>query len=787
MRKIIYILAVLAAAAVGCSEHYEPEFSGVDELGFASGRIEIEASRGAVEIPVYSNKPGMATVAGDCSGWFVIQDGRFDGDKVLFAEYLANEGSPRKATVFIETDTRIDTLFVYQKGLEQKFEFESSAMVVYNGRGRSFVPADISVPLRELDIEVNYLSGEGEWIRQYGVDPYKLWIETDDNTDELSVRRAEMILRWKDGWDRVSTERITITQANAKNLLGVPVTFAELRDMATVDGNDIADDVILTCHVGGAPENNQAGECEVIDAAAGISDTESNKLTAYIQEEDGTAGMRIITASADDNQFKKSTKVTLSLKGCKISKSEDVPVRYTISNVKADMLVEAVNTTLARKEKSITELTDDDVYTYVTLKDVELPVRKGSLLPLNGGYTSEFSSGVMSKYPTLVHGSDGGSLYMMTNSNCPYARDGKVLPNGSGSISGIIVHEHYRPYVDFDGGDEKFFGEIGRYQIRHLCREDIALNEKVTEGFSAFVTEFRYADLLYRRPDPAKVLPGGIPATAGTGSMTHTYQSYNSKWGGTSVWNQSVRVAAFSVSYCYLGPCNKANSGQYGNGAGIILTEGVDNFPDPSYSDGDSYFPVDKCLERASVFGTTAEKIYAAMNSEGKGGVYADMMLAWANKYWWNDSESHGYCWLVQTSTAGIVSDHVSVQFSMYNNAQSNYLNLPSPRYWTIQYSTTTSDCTKASDPQWSEIGQFTVPDVVTYGNIKPGQIAGAKQFNFELPLEVLGHDVLYIRLMPRNNRAALHTTADYLYDGGAIKNNSGYNTMDYFAIRYNK
>lgn len=788
MRKICSFLFIAAAFIVaGCAEHYEPELTGVDELGFVSKSLEIDATRGTVEIPVYSNKSGEAIVSEDASDWFAIADNTFDSDKILYAEYLANTGFPRKAIVLIQTDTRCDTLTVYQKGLDEKFIFDNSAMVVYNGRGRSYVPANLNIPLREVDIEVNYLSGTAGWISQYGLDPYKLWIETEDNTDEMAIRRAEMILRWKNGWGEQQVKRITITQANANNLLGTPITFAELRDMATVDGNDILDDAILDCHVGGAPENNQAGECAVIDAAAASSDFDSNALTSYIQSEDGSMGVRVIAFSKEDSVLKKSTKATISLKGCQIQKTAEEPVRYTLTGLKADMVVEASQVIMPKKMKNITELTDDDIYTYVTLKDVEIPVRKGSLLPLNGGYTMEFSSGSMPKYPMLVHGKDGGSLYMMTNANCPYARDGRKLPYGSGNISGIIVHEHFRPFVDNDNPDENLCGEIGRYQIRHLCREDIALNDNVNDGFSAFVTEFRYADLLYKAPDASKVLQGGIPATAGNGSLTHTYTSYNSKWGGTSVWNQPVRVASFTAPFCYLGPCGKAYSGKYENGAGIILTAGVDNFPDPSFNDGDSYFPYDKCLERATIFNTSAEKVMAGLNSEGKGGVYADMMLSWANKYWWDDTNSRGYCWLVQTSTAGISSDHVSVQFSMYNTAQSNYLNLASPRYWKIQYSTTTSDCSKASDAQWKNVGEFTVPDVVTYGDIKPGQIAGTKTFNFELPLEVLGQENLYIRLMPRSKSACLHTTADYIYDGGSIKNNSGTNTMEYFAIRYNK
>ena len=38
---------------------------------------------------------------------------------------------------------------------------------------------------------------------------------------------------------------------------------------------------------------------------------------------------------------------------------------------------------------------------------------------------------------------------------------------------------------------------------------------------------------------------------------------------------------------------------------------------------------------------------------------------------------------------------------------------------------------------------------------------------------------------MPRNNKAAEKSVDSY--DSSTIANNSGYNTMDYFAVRYNK
>lgn len=87
------------------------------------------------------------------------------------------------------------------------------------------------------------------------------------------------------------------------------------------------------------------------------------------------------------------------------------------------------------------DLTDEDIYTYVTLKDCELPVRKGSLTPINEGYANAGGAHRCAKYATLMRDINGNSMYIYTNTTCLYRRDGTRLPYGSGNMSGVIVHE----------------------------------------------------------------------------------------------------------------------------------------------------------------------------------------------------------------------------------------------------------------------------------------------------------------------------------------------------------
>ena len=761
MKKTFYIFSIIfASAAASCTLVDDAEYASADELGAPVSSYTVTAEQGTLPFKVYTNKSGEAVVMEDARTWLAIADPKFEQDKTLVAEYRANDGYPRTGKILLVTETRKDTVYVYQEGKPESFNFTNTAAVVYNGpQGEvehiTEIPAELSMPLREVDFEVAYIDQSTGWITEYGLNRTKLWIKTQNNPDSSALRHATITLKWTDGWEKLHTESISVTQANARNLLGNPITFKELRDMATVDGTDIMDEVYIECQVVGDLTNKQNGSCDMQDILTGTFDAASNDLTNYVQSLDGRYGVRITTFAPADNIFRRGTQASILLKGAKIAKTEDEPVRYHLTDVKAEMLMEAKETQIVVKEKYIDELVDDDIYTYVTLKDCEIPVRKGPFTPINEGYGPNFKYNFTTKYPMIIHDKEGGSMYMMTNMSCPYRRDGRAMPAGSGTISGIIVHEYFRPFVDADNAVEKYCGDIGRYQIRHLFREDIALAEDFKDSFSGLITEFRY---LKQPADPAATeLPKAMLATAGNGCMTHTYDGYTSILG--------LRTTNFSQSFFYLGPCSSSHKLEYKNGSGIIEEDGSD-------------YAV-TAIEKAGT--------QASQNTDGKGGFAANLYISWANKYWWDSADNRGYCWLVKCSTAGIESDHVSMQFAMYNNGQSNALNTKAPRYWKAEYSLTTSNCSKAYDGEWTLIGNFTVPDVMTWATQQYSQSIATKTFNFELPVEVLGKDNLYIRLMPRNNKACSHSATDYYYDASAIANNSGCNTMDYFAIRYNK
>ena len=212
--------------------------------------------------------------------------------------------------------------------------------------------------------------------------------------------------------------------------------------------------------------------------------------------------------------------------------------------------------------------------------------------------------------------------------------------------------------------------------------------------------------------------------------------------------------------FSYLGPIGSDSTYPFGlntgteNGFGIILEDGTD-------------------------YGVEGDVTIIA-NPEGYGRTYRkhEGNLAWGAVHWWNSSFNRPYFWLVEFSTKNITTDHLSMQLAMLNQCQSG----KSPRYWKVEWSL--SDITEEDD-EWKFISEFTVPDVIPDSFDPAVWMSSAfKPMDIPLPSAMLGHDKVYLRIGPANNKASDR----YGYDNATIEssNYSG-GTMNYFAIRYNK
>lgn len=727
--KRIFTLAALVVVAVACKVD-DAQYLERDELGTAGKEFVVGAEIGSLNVNLYANKSGAVRVL-QGESWLHSAQSVFDTDAVLRFDYLYNEGFPRIAVVELATSTRKDTILIKQRGLvDECLEFPSNSILVYNGQGRTQIPVQSNIDLEKVEIDVQYIDGKG-WMGSPVLSRDNLAFDTVDNEDQTHSRKARIRISRQDGWGENHVAYIQVTQAPSTNLIGENISFEQLRALPTGARTLITDDYCIEGYVVSRPESGNVGENAVL--AMNYIDYDAEACTVYLESLDGKYGFRLRTSSAADNVFQPDTKVRLLLNGASLQR-EEAPERYTLYDVTATMAIEAQRVdpgVIPVKTLYMSELQDSDVYTYVTLQDCEIPVRKGCLTPVNEGYTMLFKSDRVSKFPIIVRDVQGSSMYMYTNTTCPYRRDGRKLPYGKGTLSGIIVHENYRSFIDADNPDEELCGNIGRYQIRHMRREDLAMEEDFRGSFSALLTEYRYMNIPEENPDHI-----WVPTYGDNGCFSHSNLSYINAEYRTHGWP--------STDFTYLGPCGDAYKSNL-NGFGIILEDGTD------YGSG------------------------IKANETGKGISAKEMRMCWCNTSWWNNGR--GDAWIVEFSTEGIESDVVSMQLSTQNISQ----NLRTPRYWKAEWALA-DDMSKEADDQWHLIAEYVVPDIGINVNTLVSQTLGFKQMDFPLPKEILGHEKVYIRLMPTRNAASSGND----YDASSIKNGNA-NAINYFAIRYNK
>ena len=759
----------------------------------------VEAEGGEYELEIYSNGSYHIEML-DQSSWLTLSAMKGNGDGTLTLTSTGNDEFKRMTSFALcsDVDERRDTVYVKQKGkIEANLSMGNTSMVVPGAGGESKASLSTNIPFEYFKVNVDYNDPENiGWL-----DPEKvsmagdgqdrtLSIWTDPNPDDVSVRTASLNLSFVDGWgDKVALELI-VMQKNSNEGLGVLKSFAEIRSTYP-NGGEVTEDYILEGIVVSNTEGGNAGENEQISASA-IDYTVSQR-TVYVQSLDGKYGFSLLTETEEDNIFKQFNKVRVLLKGTEIYLFDNPAKYYQIKGVKKSMVasnVKAAESEIVVKQKHFNDLTDDDIFTYVTLKDVEFPVRKGSICPINEGYSIAGKSDRIAKFPLLVRDINGDSFYMYTNTVCTYRNDGTRVPQGSGNISGVIVHERFSRFEWKNGMDlldmetDPELGNIGRYQIRHQTKSDIydQMQMDFKDSFSELLVEYRYWN-----PD----IEHGVqrPTYGDNGWFTHTYQK---KYTGTEAkeYTEEVYKQHMSAEVCfsYLGPIGLAgtmfgaNTGNV-NGLGIVLDSDKDRY-NPEMSEWVGEFNGTRQWLAPETSMADAEipmRVANAGSGAGKGWCSSDCYCAFRSLKWWDFDQNRGYAWMLNFSTKG-VSSKLSMQISVLNSSQRFH----SPRYWKAEWSEVDS-MDPSKDAQWHPIGEYTVPDISQWTGTLFSSVVGYKAINMDLPAELLGKDNVYIRLMPVNDLCSSggdYTDTFITDDEDGDKHAS---SIDYIAIRYNK
>lgn len=754
-----------------CTEEKVEKFE-FKEFGISQSEIQfpakIEYSDGKVvsdlkkEIRVLSNQECVISyVDGIEADWMRIRDLdtyqvcrqiAFDGDCSFRIECDQNDDYARMVKLLVQTSSRTDTVYVKQLGKREPSIKLASGSLVLNGstagNGEVAYTSNIS-DYQDIKYQISY-SGEEGWIDAVSIDGDKVKLDYKANPSSDNLRTASVKVYYTDGFGTEYGQTLYVIQKTGNDGIGKTMSFADVRAMGK-DGQtvEINDYLIVEGYVVSNRASGNVGENEKLSLTA--SDNTSYKKKFYLESLDGNYGFLVQTATEEDNVFTFADKVTLLLKGTSLTKETD-PERYEITGLTSSNIVgreTGFSSNLPEREKFISELTDADIYTYITLKDCEFAVRKGALTPLNDAYTLSSGKGMISKYPRLVRDAEGSSIYTYTNTTCPYRRDGVRLPYGSGTLSGVIVHELFPNYVYGDNDDEELSGNIGRYQIRHQSYSDIAFDKE--NSFSHILAEFRYA----------------TGFRTGENGMSY----FNATDGQASA--RFFHTSGDAVTNC---PSTFNYIGWTGTNSGVAPFKGHIGF-DSS---------IDQPLGYSFADGYVFD--YSGTNSDGKGkvsstkkntynGVSVKLYDGWMSKIWWKGEDAPAESWIVEFSTKDIAAQHLSMQFTSYSAITSNVGN--APYNWTVSW----SDTFDLNDESvWKKVADYVVPDGVLNGQEREWQLPAFKQYDFVLPLEMLGKDKVYLRLRP----ASRVSNTLYFGEGTVTDGTQSGNGIDYFAIRYN-
>ena len=784
-------------AALSCSQNLETDIPLV-KLGVGTNEFTVEVDGGVVNIPVYSNGPYHLEMLTEENEWLSLKmPSEVDKNGYIRAECDFNDSFRRQVifTLCSDVDARRDTVRFRQKGLKEAvLTMENLSLQTKGAGGEDRFQIQTNVPSDQIEQSITYSteSGqEGDWITGVsisgeGEDTRELTISTSPNPDQEVPRSAQVRLKFTDGWGEIIRLQLNVIQRTAQEKVGTLISMDELKYERVQSGKAIDSYIIVEGIVVSNRAGRNAGENEQLTPST--IDYTLDQRTIYLESNDGSTGICLITSTVDDNPVNLYDHVQVLLFGA-MPELHDDPSYLVVSGVKVGMFIsqsagEAFDVPV--KERHIGDLVDDDIFTYVKLQDVEIPVRKGDLMPVNEGYTIAANGHRLVKFPRLIRDKAGNDMYLYTNTTCQFRNDGTLLPYGSGSLSGVIVHERFPRFewknmadpLDMDA--DPTLGRIGTYQIRPQTKDDIwkEMQADVENSFSKLLTEYRFWN-------PDEVRGVCLPTYGTNGWFTHTNKGFTDENFG-----QHFESA---IAFDYLGPKGKNAKYLFGkhvgneNGLGIVLNPSKESWNPrleslvdksdlsrPQWCGPNAPDPL--ChIENADEFNSI--NYYNSSANVGKGLIPEDCYTAFCASSWWDYGSNHPYSWLLNFSTLGISASSLSLQIAALNMSQGFY----TPRYWKLEWSTSEDQ----ADYLWQEIAQYTVPDISVWSTALYHSVVGYKQMNFALPLEMLGKENVYIRLSPVNDLCS--SGVDYAdAHMNAAETDRHPSAISYIAVRYN-
>lgn len=813
MMKRVFLTICLGALLLASCQKLRDERVQVRELAPAQKNCDVAQNGGEALAQIYSNGHCTLSVL-DSPAWLSISPMEFDGDMKVSIRCAANEGIKRLAKVVMRMDNLADTLYVRQEGNEEYLNFASQFQTVKGSISSQYDPGmQTNVPTSRISAAVIYAS-EGqteEWIDYVKVSETGCIVAVKANASHESTRSADIIFSYIDGWESLQQQSLHLTQKTADDALGLKLSVQQARNLDgslrmtnnRYEGDYIVDVVVVS-------------DCDNLNVATAPNitynsvDLGENMRTMYAQELDSDgSGICFKWSEASANNLHRGTKITVNLKGLTL-KDANAP-GVTVMELKGANIVEMEeNTEIPVRERSISQLTDNDLNTWVTIPDAEFVFKQGAYSNVREAYQlkSELNSGVknvtnaVDASARLLCDKDGGAIFMQLNSKLQWRRslndqaEGQHgVPQGVGRVSGILVNESNPRYGE----------SIGRYSLRPMQESDIDL------GWTDATNHETAAEWIFDRRNPSDTYAKaqGYPQRAY--SWDGEFQHGNTA--AMSVINkmQATSGDASALLYCnnLSWPVDKVYT-RYGtateNNADQIYTNIINNRPmfadgyeSPYVWDGDDWGKTFEGVWHSS------DDVMNAYRSDGKG-VYHYCGCSDYSNYIWVTNLSGWYEWdgetpsgrkgfVVEASTAGSAAPlfafsigaggYPARQWNMlysygdgFYNTSSGYYAQNYPLYWKVEYSVDggldwNSDAVEATTGE-NSFKMMPIPwwSTPVYRDPASGEAAGTAYLSaetcpglvehlFKLPASAAGISHIMIRIVPASNVVATLTVGE--------------------------
>lgn len=741
------------AAAVGCSID-DAEYSDVVELVTRQEESDIlvPVEGGEVGLVVYSNGQVEVSVLNDIGDWAEVRNLSFYGDDTVKVKFAPNDGFRRmvKLQMTLDGGKRSETMRIRQSGEVPFIECASPcAGIDGTSGGTASFEIETNIPAKSISYRKDYVSGPQDWLSDVSVTDGGITVSAQVNRTE-NLARAVVEASYIDGWEEEFKVSLFVVLSNRDGKFGTPLDFAGAREYAgkgRIDADVYIEGTVISDFHSMNMELNPSVNYDKVDVSV-------NLRTAYLQSLDGTLGYRLVFDEASDNVLVHGTNLTLSLAGTEVIREES-PQRWSIRGVKASNMLNSSAGTVPVKVKRIAELSDDDIYTFVEIPNTEFVNKDGAYANVYENYTlassvNECLVGITSGnnnrldgWAALLVDDQTNAIYAPVNMLCEWRRSGRGVPQGKGSVRGIIVHNVMPRY-----------GDIGRYQIRVIDESGFC---QAWEGDSSFevVAEWDGSPYHYRY---------GL------------YKSINSRYGDPG---SGKRVNSIIPSDDISASCTTPR-------AEITFenkTEGASagGFPISSYEAYTAKVVTDSGYGNRGIASPSSTDEYPrslCLNNEIKG---------W---FKWEDNTVAGYNGVViRLSTSDLSGSGLVVSYAFSAGKRSAATSQNFPAHWCLEYSTTGGNFILCPDsctgkeyvhlrtlPWWDT----NIGGIKYYTSSSCG--LGATEHLYSLPSDVLGKDEVTIRIRPYDSVMSVFPIA---WNGDVETSNVRHNTSANTVINF--